>query len=152
MKKTYYEKIGNDFIPVAEYDDELHNSFSEGFHLVHCKPNSTLRKFDVDPDNIKLIAAGEFAKDAICKTIMHASTYKPSKVPVTSEQVEAWDNMQKAYGDDFCCLQGASAQEVADAAVNELIEQANELFNKSPAVKKAYEKLMTLVELTRNHK
>ena len=34
MKKTFYEKVGRRYVPVAEYDSELANATRKGTNLV----------------------------------------------------------------------------------------------------------------------
>jgi hypothetical protein len=49
MKKIYYEKRGRRYVPVAEYDNDLLDSFPKGNHLVMSYPGGTSRRFNIDP-------------------------------------------------------------------------------------------------------
>ena len=52
---TLYKKVGRRYKPVAEHE-EL-DSYPEGAHLVVCRPGSTMRRFNIDPDRAGLLAA-----------------------------------------------------------------------------------------------
>jgi hypothetical protein len=66
MKKIFYEKQGRRYVPEAEYDNELLDSFPKGNHLVMCYPGGSSRRFNIDPNYAAMIAAGRVAEDAVC--------------------------------------------------------------------------------------
>ena len=150
MKKVYYEKIGRRYYPVAEYDSAYMDSFPKGNHLVMCYPGGTSRRFNVEPDNAAMIAAGRVAEDAICRAISKASELRPQNTPITETQQKAWKKFSKEMGDELCTLYGLSARDCAEAGVKAMQEEADKLMT-NPAVKKAYEHFQLVCELTREH-
>ena len=150
MKKVYYEKRGRRYYPVAEYDSAYMDSFPKGNHLVMCYPGGTSRRFNVEPDNAAMIAAGRVAEDAICRAISKASELRPQNTPITETQRKAWKKFSKEMGDELCTLYGLSARDCAEAGVKAMQEEADKLMT-NPAVKKAYEHFQLVCELTREH-
>jgi len=145
-KKIYYEKVGNQYVPVAEYDSEFLDSFPKGNHLVMCYPGGQSRRFNVDPNFVAMIAAGRIAEDAICKAISKASELRPPRTPITTRQKKAWNALAEAFGDELCTLQGLSIRDTAEAGVNAMMEEANKLM-KNDAVRKAYEQFQLVCKL-----
>jgi len=145
---TFYKKVGRKYVPVAEYDHELMNSYQYGATLVTCVRGMTSRRNKIDPAFAPMIAAGEFAKDAISTALMNASDMKPTKVPITEEQRVAWENLTKAFGDDIHLLQWPSFREAVEAGVAAMQREAN-ITLENPAVKQAYEHFMLIYKLTK---
>lgn len=150
MKKVYYEKRGRRYYPVAEYDNDLMDSFHKGNHLVMVYPGGTSRRFNVDPALAPMIAAGRYAEDAICQAISKASELRPKSTPITEAQQKAWKKLAKEMGDELCTLYGLSVRDCAEAGVKAMQEEADKLMT-NPAVKKAYEHFQLVCELTREH-
>jgi hypothetical protein len=150
MKKVYYEKIGRRYHPVAEYDNDLLDSFPKGAHLVLCYPGGSSRRFNVEPNHAAMIAAGRVAEEKISEVIRKASELSPQRTPLTPNQLKAWQKLAKEFGDELCTLQGASTRDIAEAGVKAMIEEAEQLML-NPAVKKAYEHFQLVCELTREH-
>jgi hypothetical protein len=148
MKKVYYIKEGRKYVPVAEYDNDLMDSFSKGTHLVMVYPGGTSRRFNIDPNYAAMIAAGRVAEDAISRAIHKESELKPQRKPLTEGQLKAWQNLAKEFGQDLYTLQGASTRDIAEAGVKAMMEEANKLLE-NPSVKKAYEHFMLVCELTK---
>jgi hypothetical protein len=155
MKKIYYEKVGRKYVPVAEYDNDLLDSFPKGTHLVMCYPGGSSRRFNVDPDYAAMIAAGRVAEDAVSKKIMEATeirrNYKNRNTPLTPRQRAAWDKLIEEFGEDARQLEWPSARECAEEAVKAMMAEANMLMT-NPAVKKAWDNFMLVSELTKENK
>ena len=149
MKKIYYEKVGRKYVPVAEYDNELLDSFPKGNHLVMCYPGGTSRRFNIDPNYAAMIAAGRVAEDAICKALNKASEMKPQRNPITEGQLKAWKKLAKEFGDELCPLSLASARDLAEAGINAMTEEAEKLLS-VPSVRLAYEQFLFLCKLTKD--
>lgn len=145
-KKVYYIKEGRKYIPVAEYDSELMDSFPKGNHLVQCYPGGSSRRFNVDAKLAPMIAAGRFAEDAISKEIMRASDLRPKRAPLTEGQRAAWQKLVEEFGPDAKTLEWPSAREVAEAGVNAMIAEAEKLME-HPMVKEAYDEFMATCKL-----
>ena len=148
MKKIFYEKVGRRYKPVAEYDSEYLDSFPKGTHLVMCYPGGQSRRFNIDPNHAAMIAAGQYATDAISKVIVKASDMRPHKCPLTQDQLIAWDNLSKAFGEELHLLQWPSAQEAAEAGVKAMVVEAEKMLE-IPVVRKAYEHFMLIYKLTK---
>jgi hypothetical protein len=150
MKKIYYEKVGRRYVPVAEYDNELLDSFPKGNHLVMSYPGGTSRRFNIDPNYAAMIAAGRVAEDAICDALRKASEMKPQRTPITPGQKKAWEKLAKEFGDELCPLTYGSTRDHAEAAVKAMMQEADKLLQ-NESVRKAYNHFMLLCELTREH-
>jgi len=148
VKKIFYEKVGRRYVPVAEYDNELLDSFPKGNHLVMSYPGGTSRRFNIDPNYAAMIAAGRVAEDAICRAISKASELRPKSTPITLGQKKAWEKLAKEFGDDLCTLHGLSVHDCAEAGVKAMMEEAEKLFQ-NESVRKAYNHFMLLCELTK---
>jgi hypothetical protein len=150
MKKIYYEKIGRKYVPVSEYDNDFLDSFTKGTHLVMSYPGGKSTRYNIDPNYAAMIAAGRVAEDAICRAISKASELRPKSTPITVGQKRAWEKLAKEFGDDLCTLHGLSVHDCAEAGVKAMQEEADKLLA-NPIVRKAYEKFLFVVELTKEH-
>ena len=148
MKKVYYEKIGRRYRPVAEYDNDLLDSFPRGAHLVLCYPGGTSRRFNVEPNHAAMIAAGRVAEDGICEAMRKASEMRPQRTPLTPGQKKAWEKLAKEFGDGLAALSMGSARDHAEAGVNAMIAEADKLMS-HPAVRDAYEQFQLVCNLVK---
>ena len=148
MKKIYYEKIGRRYVPVAEYDNDLLDSFTKGAHLVLCYPGGSSRRFNVEPNHAAMIAAGRVAEDGMCDAIRRASEMRPQRTPITEGQRRAWRKLAREFGDDLAALNMGSARDIAEAGVNAMIAEADQLMS-HPAVRDAYEQFQTVCNLVK---
>lgn len=147
-KKIYYEKRGRRYVPVSEYDSEYLDSFSKGTHIVMCYPGGQSRRYNIDPNYAAMIAAGRVAEDAICDAMRTASEMRPQRTPITEGQRRAWKKLAKEFGDELCPLTYGSARDHAEAAVQAMQAEAQQLLT-NPAVKLAYEQFLLVCELTK---
>jgi hypothetical protein len=148
VKKIFYEKVGRRYIPVSEYDNELLDSFPKGNHLVMCYPGGTSRRFNIDPNYAAMIAAGRVAEDAMCKAMNKASELRPAKTPITPEQQAAWKKLAEAFGDELATLHGSSINDIAQAGVNVMMEEADKLMQ-NPNVREAFDHFIVVCKLTK---
>ena len=151
MKKIYYEKRGNRYFPVSEYDSEVMDAFPPGDHLVSVYPGGASRRYRINPALAPMIAAGRYAEDAICKAINKASELKSTNTPITPEQKAAWEALAESFGEELATLHGPSVRDIAEAGVQAMIEEAEKMLS-NPAVRKAYERFLMIVELTKENK
>ena len=147
-KKIYYEKRGRRYVPVAEYDSDLLDSFAKGNHLVMCYPGGTSRRFNINPAYAPMIAAGRVAEDAICRSISKAAELRPKNTPITEAQQKAWRKLAKEMGDELCTLYGLSVRDCAEAGVEAMQAEALKLMQ-HPAVRDAYEQFQMVCKLTK---
>jgi hypothetical protein len=148
MKKIYYEKIGRRYVPVAEYDNDLLDSFTKGAHLVLCYPGGSSRRFNVEPNHAAMIAAGRVAEDGMCDAIRRASEMRPQRTPITEGQRRAWRKLAREFGDDLATLNMGCVRDIAEAGVNAMIAEADQLMS-HPAVRDAYEQFQTVCHLVK---
>ena len=146
----FYVKQGRKYIPHSTYSSEFCDSFPKGTHLVMSYPGGSSRRFNIDPAYAPMIAAGRVAEDAICKAISKASELRPKNTPITVGQKKAWEKLAKEFGDDLCTLHGLSVHDCAEAGVKAMQEEADKLLA-NPAVRKAYERFLFIVELTKEN-
>ena len=117
---TLYEKRGRRYHPVAERD--TFDSWTNGAHLVVCKPGSRVVRFSIDPDQAALMAAVEPLRDKISDIVIAALAMKPSTRPITPKQRAAWAAFERAMGDDRFCLEYNGARGVADEVARVILE------------------------------
>jgi hypothetical protein len=151
VKKIYYEKVGGKYVPVAEYDSDLTDSFGKGSHLVICYPGGQSRRYNIDPDYAALIAAARVAEDAMMQAMQKASELKPQKTPITLAQQRAWKGLARAFGDDLATLNGASSYDIAQAGLKALEDEAAKLLT-NEAVKAAYDQFLFVCALTKQQR
>ena len=119
---TLYKKVGRRYRPVAEHEEW--DSYPEGAHLVVCRPGSTMRRFDIDPDRAGLLAAADPGRVQIRVLVGALHRMRPTRRPVTMHQAAAWRRFQKAMGNDAYAVEYASVGEIADAVVDLIVGAA----------------------------
>ena len=149
MKQVFYKKVGRRYIPVSEYDSEYCDSYPKGSHLVVSKPGSTMRMFNINPAMAPMIAAGTYATDKISDVIRQATELRPMNREMTERDHQRWIEFIKTMPDDMRYMfSHGSAREAAEAGVNAMIKEAEQLMS-NPAVRKAYERFMFVCQLTK---
>lgn len=147
MKKVFYEKVGRKYKPVAEYDNELLDSFPKGNHLVMCYPGGESRRFNVDPALAPMIAAGRVAEGSMYDAIHKAAEMHPDKnVVLTNEQHEAWKHFAKVMGERGRYVHYNSVHDIAEAGIKALEQEADKLM-KHEVVRNAYDQFMMICKL-----
>ena len=147
MKETFYKKVGRRYVPVSEYDSELFDSMPKGSHLVMCYPGGRSLRYNINPNHAALIAASRVAEDAMSTALLRASEMRPKHRPITEQQREAWQNLQRAFGDDMYALHTESARALAEAGIRALQAEADKLLT-NPAVRLAYDHFLMVAELS----
>lgn len=149
IKKVFYTKEGDDFVPVAEYDSFLMKSFSAGAHLVICEPGFTIYKYNVDPNQAALIAAGMVAKNKMINAMLEKSSIQVRTGSINDPAVDAaHQQLISALGDKAYSLRWESADNIAQAGIDALQEEANKLMD-NPAVRNAFEQFLTVCKLSK---
>ena len=116
---TLFKKVGKRYKPVSEHEEW--DSYPEGAHLVVCRPGSTMRRFDVDPDRAGLLAAAEPLRDQIKDLVVEQLRMRPTREPVTQKQADAWRAFQVAMGNSGYAVSYPSAHALADAVVDLIV-------------------------------
>lgn len=146
---TLYKKVGRRYVPVAEYSNEVVDSFPKGTHLVMCYPGGQSRRFNIDPAYAPMIAAGRVAEDAICRAISKAAELRPQRTPLTTRQKQAWEALAEAFGDELTTLRGLSIHDCAEAGVRAMQAEADKLMQHE-SVRQAYDHFQLVCELARD--
>lgn len=147
MKKIFYEKIGEKYVPVKEHDSDFIDALPHGHHLIYCRPGLESRKYNIDPNYAALIAASRIAEEVIVKAILRASELRPVAEPYTKEEIKAWENFRMVSRDNLSVLRGSSIQECVDAGIKAMIHEAHKLLqNESTRI--AYEQFMLIATLS----
>lgn len=147
MTRIFYEKVGGRYKPLAEYDSDLMSALTKGTHLIMCYPGGRSTKYDIDPALAPMIAAGRYASQAISDKLYQASKAKPSRVAVTPEQRQAWNDLCTAFGEELYSIQFPCINDIAEAGVAAMQQEADKLL-KNPVVRRAYEDFILLCKLT----
>ena len=116
---TLYKKVGLRYKPAAEHEEW--DSYPEGAHLVVCRPGSTMRRFDIDPDRAGLLAAAEPLREQIRALVVDLHKMRPTRRPLTQKQADAWRAFERAMGNYGYCVEYASVGEIADAVVDLIV-------------------------------
>ena len=116
---TLYKKVGRRYRPVAEHEEW--DSYPEGAHLVVCRPGSTMRRFNIDPDRAGLLAAAEPLRDQIQALVVEKMRMRPTKRPLTLKQRQAWETFKGVMGQDGYILEYPSVAAIADAVVDLIV-------------------------------
>jgi hypothetical protein len=138
MKKTYYEKRGRRYVPVAEYNNDWMDSFPEGTHLIMCYPGGVSRRYRIDPNYAAMIAAGRIAEDAVCTAMVKADEIQPPRRAMTEAERDAWNNLITVWGDEARSLRRPAMRDVAEAGVKAMMAEADKLMEHE-SVRKAYD-------------
>lgn len=149
MKKIYYEKVGRRYKPVSEYDSDFLDAFPKGNHLIMSYPGGKSTHYNINPNYAAMIAAGRVAGDAITSALYKASEARPKERPINYRQRSAWEEMKKAFGDEFFSLTIPCARDIADAGLKAMQDEAEKLLT-NHSVRKAYEHFLLVCELTKD--
>ena len=142
----YTKNEHGEFEPVAIWSYKLLDSLPYGSHLVRVSPGSRAVKYAINPDRAAVIAALEYARDAITSSIVESSKASPTQEPVTEMQKEAWDNMKEAFGNDMAGIQFPSAHEIARDVLSQLEFEIEDMLS-NENVKRAYDEFALLAKL-----
>jgi hypothetical protein len=149
-KKIYYEKRGRKYVPVMEYDEDLMDGLPYGNHMIMVYPGGQSTRYNINPALAPMIAAGRVAEDNMSEAVRDASAMRPRQHPLTQKQQQAWQQLNKALGDDVYTIEIASAREIVDAGIKAMQKEAQQLLT-NPAVKLAYEQFLLVCELTKKN-
>ena len=147
MKKIYYEKVGRRYVPVSEYDSDLIDSLSYGDHLISLYRSGSSRCYKIDPNYAAMIAAGRYARDAMCDAIRDATQMKSNEgKQLTLDQLKAWENFVAVMGESGRCIHFNSAHDIAQAGIKAMEQEADKLMT-HPAVQDAYNQFLTVCKM-----
>jgi hypothetical protein len=150
-KEVYYKKVGRKYIPVSEYDSNLHAAFPKGKHLIiSVEPGITSYHYNIDAALAPVLAAAKYGEDTLSKSIMRATEIRrrAKETQITDEQRKAWEHLVEVFGDDAKQLEWPSARGAAEEVMQKLAEEAEKMLQ-VPSVKLAYEQFMMVYKLTK---
>lgn len=150
MKKIYYEKVGQRYKPVSEYDSDFLDSFAKGTHLVMSYPGGKSTRYNIDPNYAAMIAAGRVAEDAVAESIRKALDLRPQKQPITERQQKLWRELAESFKQDDYPIIRPAARDATEAAVKAMMQEAEKLMT-NPSVKKAFDHFLLVAELTKEN-
>jgi len=148
METIFYIKKGKRYVPHSTYSSEFCDSFPKGTHLVQSYPGGSMRRYNIDPANAPMIAAGRVAEDKISDAIMKANDLRPQTAPITPAAQRAWMKLKKELGNEAMLTRG-SAREAAEEAVKAMAAEAEKLLT-NPTVRKAYDHFLLVAALTKD--
>ena len=102
MKEVYYKKVGRRYVPVSEYDSNLHSAFPKGKHLiVSVDPGITSYHYKIDPAFAPVLAAAKYGETALSNAIVKATDLRRQQnggdKKLTDEQRKAWERVNYYY-------------------------------------------------------
>lgn len=152
-KQVFYQKVGDKYLPVSEYDSYLHSALPKGKHLiVSVDPGMTSYHYNIDPAFAPLLAAAKYSESALSNAIVKATELRRKESAnrkLTDEQRKAWEHLVEVFGEDARQLEWPSARGAAEEVVNVLAHEAEKMLT-VPAVKLAYEHFMMVYKLTKD--
>ncbi len=152
-KEVYYKKVGRKYVPVSEYDSNLHVAMGKGKHLIlSVDPGMTSYHYNIDPAFAPVLAAAKYGEDTLSKSIMKATELRrraKEGEKITDEQRKAWEHLVEVFGDDAKQLEWPSARGAAEEVMQKLAEEADKMLE-IPAVRLAYEQFMLVYKLTKD--
>jgi len=118
---TLYEKVGRKYVPVQE--EVWHNTWPEGWYLIHVHPGGSMMRLCVKPDYPSLLAAAEKARDAMARAIAEAARPTPPKRKLTARERKAYKAYAQAIGKDapIVMFDRGSPADIADAGIDALM-------------------------------
>jgi hypothetical protein len=150
IQETYYKKVGKRYVPVSYYDSNLTHSLKDGCTLIVKNKGATafITK-DITPDNVAMLAAMVYAREALISAMHKTCEARPGRAPISEEEQQAWENLKKAMGDSAYYILYPSLHEIAEKATENMRQQAEQLLT-NEAVRNAYEHFLLLAKLSKD--
>lgn len=115
--ETYYIKRGRRYQPVSWYDSNLTDALHAGHYLLSVHPGGRSMRAVISPERARLFAAAHEMREAMVLAMLKASELSPQRKPLTSRQIEAWQALADAFGDELATLNVASAHDIVEAGI-----------------------------------
>lgn len=145
MYETYYTKNEQgEYEPVGSGVGVSIEIFKQGATLVVVDGNWRSHIYNVRPNHAAVLASLKLFREQLINRIVEKSEMSPQRKELSLEQIQAWENLKKVLDD--ATLVRPSAAEIANRALEGFEEKTADLL-KDPAIKKAYKRLETLIEL-----
>jgi len=148
VRKVYYTKQGDEYVPVEEYDPDLMDALPYGTHLTVVRHGGQSRRYNVDPAIAPFAAATLALENKLADIIQKATLARPAKKPITEEQREAWERFREVMGDELGMLNSLSIMDVARKILDAIQAEAEKQLT-NPAVCQAYDDYVLLATLSK---
>lgn len=145
--EVFYKKVGDKYVPISYYNSNLIDGFTVGAHLVVKQGGMTSVRHNVSPAVAPMLAAGILINDKMAMAIRNGSEMRPSKIAITQEEADCWEELKRLSGDGRFYIQFPSAADAVDAGLAALQEEVTKLMT-NDAIKAAYEHFQFLCELS----
>jgi hypothetical protein len=145
----YVKNKDGEFERAALTSDDHDKIFKQGATLVIVDENWSSRVHKIRPDHAAVLASLKLFREQLIKRVVHQSSPRPERRELTPEQLQAWEELKKVL-DDTSIITLPSAADIVDRALEGFEEKTADLL-KDPAIRKAYERLETLIELKGKH-
>lgn len=141
---TLYEKINDEFIPVAEHISS--SSFPQGAHLVIVKPGVTSRVYNIEPETAATQAVIETYMSEISGIIYDAVQARP-RTPLTEQELNDYNELNEKTGGKLTVMTISSGRDVVKKINDFVANKVKESLN-NPAIEQANENLKTIMRLS----
>ena len=125
MENILYRKVGKRYVPAGRelYDLDM---IPFGWHLIHSCQGSKSTRFNIDPDDARLLAAAEKIRLKLEKKLLDAMEFEPKTEEITPEARAVLDKFNKLVKNKsgITTFWRKSVRDIVDSAINELIEEA----------------------------
>jgi len=149
--ETYYVKRGRHYSP-AGYQDYDRPVFPAGSHLIQVDGNQICYRYNIEPQRVALLAAMLESENDLARLIVQTSHAQPQPVAnksISPELSQAWSQLLKQFGSEFCMVQYPSAADIGRNTVQALAERIIPGIDWSrPAVQKAWEQFALTASLS----
>jgi len=150
MKQTFYIFENGEYVPYAEYDSDIRDSFREGNYLIQCMPGTKLTRKIVDTDYVSALAAiNIFKEELVSLMVRNASMQLSVKHELSEEQRQAWEAFEETMVDTEFQLYRDSIYQCVERATEFLLKKSKLLIG-APNVQEAYEEFMTFLKLVQD--
>jgi hypothetical protein len=148
VRKVYYIKQGDEYVPVEEYDPDIMDALPYGTHLTVVRHGGQSRRYNVDPAVAPFAAATLALENKLADIIQKATLATPANRPITEEQREAWERFREVMGDELGMLNHPSIMDVARTILETIQAEAEKQLT-NPAVCQAYDDYVLLATLSK---
>lgn len=125
MENILYRKVGKRYVPAGRENYEI-DMIPFGWHLIHSCSRSKSTRFNIDPDDARLLAAAEKIRLKLEKKLLDAMDLEPKTEEITPEARKLLDKFNALIKNKsgITTFWRKSVREIVDSAINELIEEA----------------------------
>jgi hypothetical protein len=148
VRKVYYIKQGDEYVPVEEYDPDLMDALPYGTHLTVVRHGGQSRRYNVDPAVAPFAAAILALENMLADIIRQAAYAQPANRPITEEQRKAWEQFRETMGDELGMITYPSISDVARQILETIQAEAEKQLT-NPAVCQAYDDYVLLATLSK---